>query len=339
MRLKALVVLPLVAVWLTAARAEEVGSELFSTDFTGYETYDGCDGACQNKGSGKCKKCCDGCPATCWEFGVGAVVMTRDDHPGLPLVLDLDATDIDLFNAEDFNMGWKGGPNFWGILHGPGCNDLHFNFFSIDEFNDSVNITPTTGTPPYTLTFAPGTYNGFRATYRSELQSFEVNGRRECSDRIALLAGFRYLNIDEYFAMRADGTAGTPDLLGQIETKNNLYGLQLGLDTRLLRWGCFTVDGLFRAGVAGNDATQICRITNKPTTQGSVDRGSFLGEMIFRGKYCLGDHLSAYGGYQLLWVTGLALAPQQLTLGAQNGIVATDTIFYHGANFGIEFRR
>ena len=342
--------LALAFVLVPAARGNELQfiSESVSADFAGFSGCDEAkDGSCSQKGScdggcgGDCglgclSSCCT--PAQCWEFGAGAVYLSRSLHPNLVMVRDLDAADTDLLNANDFDLGWAAGPNIYGILHGPGCNGLSFNYYSVDEWSDGITLTPTSGTPPYTLNLVPGTFDEYAANYRSELQSLAINGRRVCSDRLALIAGFRYMQIDEQLGISANGTAGTPNAMGTIDTKNNLYAVQVGADATIIRHGRFALDGLFRVGVANNDNSAVCRISTKTVTFPGSDSASFIGEGIFRGKYCFGDHLSAYGGYQLLWLTNLALAPGQLAGSGGASVVDDDSVFYHGANFGIEFR-
>ena len=67
---------------------------------------------------------------------------------------------------------------------------------------------------------------------------------------------------------------------------------------------------------------------------------SFLGEIGVTGSCQLTRHLALRGGYQVMWLTSVALAPNQIPatdfLAAQAGVNTSGTLFCHGANAGLE---
>jgi hypothetical protein len=57
------------------------------------------------------------------------------------------------------------------------------------------------------------------------------------------------------------------------------------------------------------------------------------------GKYMITPHFWLNAGYDLMWVTGLALAPEQMDFSARpSGHLNTGgTVFYHGLTAGFEW--
>ena len=70
---------------------------------------------------------------------------------------------------------------------------------------------------------------------------------------------------------------------------------------------------------------------------------SFVGDLQVAATYHVTERLSARGGYQALWVSGVALAPNQVAVSDPfTGAAAVDadsSVFYHGLFFGLEYRR
>jgi hypothetical protein len=78
------------------------------------------------------------------------------------------------------------------------------------------------------------------------------------------------------------------------------------------------------------------------STNGSVAVGhtSFLGELAIKATYHLTEHWSVYGGYQLMWLEGVALAGDGVAAmySGDSEMIKTGAAFYHGALAGAEFR-
>jgi len=179
------------------------------------------------------------------------------------------------------------------------------------------------------------------ADYRSDLHNGEINLIRCVSENIQLLAGFRYLELDERmnFALI---NAGIP-LDYRVTARNRLAGAQVGSIVQLWQPCChFSLVGIGKAGIYGNDAGQNGNVDTVVANIQVTDRDSqtsFVGELNLLGKWCLNDHISLRGGYNLLWLTDLALASDQLAVSdfaAATGGTATADLFYHGASAGLE---
>ena len=119
---------------------------------------------------------------------------------------------------------------------------------------------------------------------------------------------------------------------------------QLGTDIDFCSGRCFILRGLFSAEVYGNTAhNQVTIGDNVAPSVFANDRtcsASFVGETGLSGRYLLTPGIALRADYRVLWVTGLALAPEQVavtnfTLG--NGIDNDATAFYHGFFVGVDW--
>ncbi len=73
------------------------------------------------------------------------------------------------------------------------------------------------------------------------------------------------------------------------------------------------------------------------------EEAAFVTDMRLEGRYHLTDRAALTLGYQLMWVDGVALAPEQLDFTTDqysgSALNADGTVFYHGAYFGLLFTR
>jgi hypothetical protein len=187
-----------------------------------------------------------------------------------------------------------------------------------------------------------------RMTVRNEttFHSAELNFVRKIKQsRFSTMAGFRYINFDEKFGLNS-----TPDLAAPnhssnylVNAKNDLYGGQLGLKWNSSITNRFGLDFVGKAGIYGNNARQ----TTWMGDEGNIEirnvsmkknKTAFVGELNLGGYYKITEGLSFIGGYNLMWVGDTARAADQLdfTYTAESShLVATDTLFMHGANVGL----
>jgi hypothetical protein len=153
--------------------------------------------------------------------------------------------------------------------------------------------------------------------------------------------GFRALQIDELLLANINGGASTHS----VATGNRLYGVQLGLDALLLDNDCWYVNAVGKVGIYSNSGEQVTTTAGLvgplPLITFTDNQTSFVGEFGINYGYRLTDRLTFLAGYNLLFVTGVALAPDQLAATNINtGVGALDTngsLFYHGLNLGLEY--
>ena len=161
----------------------------------------------------------------------------------------------------------------------------------------------------------------------------------------SLLAGFRYLRLNENFNLNGtDFDEGTSDY--HIRTKNDLYGFQLGARWRR-GYGCWGWEVTGKAGIYGNDCEQQQYVTDFPPPfmlreprhhrDGKV---AFVGELNLNLTYQLTQCWGIRGGYNFMWLNGVALAPDQLdfthTAYSGTGLRNSGAAFLHGASIGVE---
>jgi hypothetical protein len=169
--------------------------------------------------------------------------------------------------------------------------------------------------------------------------------------------GFRYLNLREHLNIYAERdqdptVPASPVEPGvyDIRTSNNLYGLQVGARAR--RWGKrLGWEAAGKAGMFGNDVQQEQYVNDfasggsfprRPLTSAADDKVAFVGELDFTGIYRLTDVWNLRAGYNLIWIAGVALAPDQLdfrgTLPAGDQLSGGGSVFLHGVSCGAEAR-
>ncbi len=185
--------------------------------------------------------------------------------------------------------------------------------------------------------------NSMEFSLRSQLHNAELNVLRDL-EGISLLAGFRYVSWEEQFLIQS--TDSDLDVSQyQVGASNNLYGGQLG--ARLARYNnsCdWELTG--KAGLFGDDARNYQRLTNlngaavvrnSVATNGEV---AFVGDLNLSASCPLNQKCRLRGGYNLMWISGIALAANQLDF--SNGLSSGQRtrldgeVFLHGFNVGLE---
>ena len=213
----------------------------------------------------------------------------------------------------------------------------------------------------------------FRVQNTSEFYSGELNVVRGICDWATLRMGVRYiefndrLEVDELYTPLYNLLISTTD--------NNLIGTQMGADFKLLELGGCGVsgfgsdcgygngDGYGRSGLRGRiaGAGGCCRFRLNamvncgvfynhvkhdpysafigPPLLSEANEVALLGEAGLTAKYRLTDHVAIRGGYHILAIHGVALAPDQI---ATSDVVTETTstkmgsLISHGATLGVE---
>lgn len=278
--------------------------------------------------------CCNYCP--CWTARAGVVYLRRSSNTAIPIIAGAPP-----INSRDVGFDYETGPMFTLIRHGifQSCWDFEATYFGIDSYTGtrtSANATTLFTTP--NINFGP---TPVRTRYDSEFDSAEFNLRRQWNNWVTLLGGFRWINMNETLNTDIGGAANH-----RIDVDNQLYGFQLGADTFLWSRGRFSLEAYGKAGVYGNNSdarTTTAGIGGAvPTFAASQNRAAFVGDLGLTGVYDINNRWSLRGGYQMLWLDGVALAPDQLdNMNVTTGAATVDvgsTAFYHGVNLAAEFR-
>lgn len=169
--------------------------------------------------------------------------------------------------------------------------------------------------------------------------------------------GLRYLSVREQLEIYGERDLeqtsgdfgpvfGTEDGFYNISTRNNLFGPQIG--ARMRHWNDrlgWELSG--KLGAFYNDAAQQQMVVDFPDevlrdTRASGSRFAYLSEVNLTGLFRLTQVWNLRAGYNLIYVGGLALAPDQLdfTGGETSGqrLDRGGSILLHGVNVGLEAR-
>ena len=282
-----------------------------------------------------------------WTVTADALLLKRRTAQSRAILFTpaVNAADVVALNVSDlgfnFEPGFRIGLNRCLV---PGWN-IEVDYFGIDGWTSSV---VRDGNPLILFPPAVMVSNQFAVDYGSDLDSAEVNLCHQFGDRLKLLAGLRWVELHEEF--RVTGLSPSPLLVPRYTTQtgNSMYGLQIGLVEKFFaRCGRWHFNSFFKAGVYANHAKQeTATVGNATPLVTAGDRGnetSFLGEVGLTAMYRLGDHASVRTGYQVTWIDGVALAPDQITFtdvtpnspGAAT-LNARSTLLYHGFHLGLE---
>jgi hypothetical protein len=323
-------------------------------DEADFASLSGCSGGTDCGGCG-CSTSC----ARCWVISAEAVFLDRSEADAVPLIAD-QLSGAEVLDAEDLDLGIAAGTRIriirpqplisWLACH---CWCWEMGYLGIDSWDVSetpmVPSSPVAIGPGFVLPASgPGVL--YEVSYASDLHSWEINLRRDLVPCVAVLAGFRWVELTEDFRM--DEVGLTSQNIYSVNTNNHLYGLQIGSDIWLWSWTSrLHLDALIRAGIYYNRADQS---TVAPVLSPLVglfvdrisardDQTAFLGEIGLVGVWDLSQCLGLRAGYQLMWIDGVALAPEQIPvtdLTAPGSVVldASGSVFYHGATVGLELR-
>ena len=189
------------------------------------------------------------------------------------------------------------------------------------------------------------------ANYSSEVWNWELGVRRQASSDGSILLGFRYMAVNEDFAFRS--VAYDPPKRGiyEIDTRNDLVGVQIGgeqifrVPQHRIRFALFGKAGLFV-----NFHEQQNRLSSR-NADGSLygdirdnesERLSSVLEFGAVATLQLSEHIALRGGYNCIFINGLALAADQLDQSpdrSNSRLFVNDNgdLYLHGPFVGGEF--
>lgn len=241
------------------------------------------------------KPICSACEPL-WNVYIGAVILERSNPAGI----------------DNFDYGWQGYVDVDIRRRVLGDYQLQIRYFGVDRWSEEAD-TPQ---------FGPIAAN-------SNLHSTEVNLRRQWTESLTLLGGFRWIEMGD-FAVDA--------LNNVIDTNNHMYGGQMGAEWLVWdRGGPFTITTGVKAGIYYNRADYDANFG--PIQQSRRRHTAFAGEWDILSRYQVTDRMAIRAGYQLLWLEGVASfdAPQVADVNNGNRVNTNGSPFYHGAVIGAEF--
>ena len=240
----------------------------------------------------------------------------------------------------------------------PDCvHGFEVTWTGIFEWDRSIVFNDPTGS--LTSFFVPrgfpnpvdmtGFENGLVQTQRWEAEywSLEANKTLVGWDVAKLLVGARYIDYDEnyFFTSRSTPALNQFGFMNS-DVQNQMIGIQAGMDL-LYPVGRFAyVDFRTRAGVFLNFAESLVQInSNGRNVVANFDEDEDLAGVFEVGsgyRYQLGEILAIRAGGEILYITGIATAPDQvssvITPRTGRSTQANEDIFVYGVSLGAELR-
>lgn len=284
---------------------------------------------------------------------------------------------VEALNSSQLGQRLAVGPRFGLTYRDDSGLGVELSYFNV------LGLKAATSTGPngqWLVMKAPGTfwqtqdYNYQAMVWEDDtrLHSAEALARFDVSPRITVSAGLRWLQLRDQLT----GTLSQADL-GQplwkvntpgatlsdaipaagsaivvnppfwtTSTTNNLYGIQLGAKAGLWELGRLSLDGVLKAGLYANRASQTTLVSMAKQifpASATATAAALVTEGGLVAKYRLTDSVTLKLGYDALWLSSIALAPNQIqkTATTPSSVRATgvdsrgDTLF-QGLTFGLE---
>lgn len=289
-----------------------------------------------------CCECCD--PLWTFRGGVLFLNLSRPDQR------ELVRCDGNMLDGRDFVFNTQPG---WevGVMRQLGCNwKVEGLYYSLNGWTSTrgpidspdgafVQYINEVGTPDHSTIFG---------RYFSELQDVEINFRYTIRPRTDLLLGVRYMDVGERLFIRNVNLINGDVFEHTITAGNQLVGPQIGLDTEFWSRDRFGLFGTIKAGILGSEARNSADIlvSGVPGGHSAASTGHvvFVGDVRLGAAYQFTQNWAVRGGYQLLWLDGIALASRQVPV-SDPAVTGTATVdaggspFYNGAFVQLEYRR
>ena len=273
----------------------------------------------------------------CWSPAVDAIFLRRSRADSLRLISN-QATGRTVLDAASFEFQHEINPRVQ--LSRPLGNDfgIELSYFGIYNWNSTRNRSGDLvfHGPGFTLGVNPAS---FGVQYSSEMHSAEVNLLRPINECLVLSAGLRYLYFnDNLFADEL--TTPFAEVL-RVDTRNNLFGGQLGGKVLLFDIEeYFRLEGTWNFGLYADQSRQHTSTSFLgPPVGADAWKTAFSAQVGLAGTYRMTEHMVLRFGYQVMWLTGVALAPDQIPvtdLSTTTAAVSTDDLFLDGAHVGLE---
>ncbi|MEX2173849.1 MAG: BBP7 family outer membrane beta-barrel protein [Pirellulaceae bacterium] len=190
-------------------------------------------------------------------------------------------------------------------------------------------------------------------SFQSSFQSAEANIRYWAEMPpgpfdVSYLVGARYLRIHEQFNFLGDVPVPATLNDSQVNTENDLYGVQIGIQGATLLSTRWWIDFDLKGGIYNNQTSVATSfIQNGVETGGFVerDRTAWVGDLSLVANWQMTPQWTFRIGYQAIFVNGLALAPDNTLANAD--LFGTNTarlddsgeLAYHGPIIGLMWIR
>jgi len=291
--------------------------------------------------------CCDlDCRTDCcplWTVAADAIFLRRSAQAQTLLT---DLAGAELLNATDLTFVDRMGVRFEAIRHLQQSDlDIDVVYFGVDgwdsrAFNGGLAVLQADR-------FGGPLVSTAAFTYKSQLHSTEINLCQRVTPWLTPLAGFRW--VEEHDLYEVTGATFATPYTYTSNADNHLYGFQMGAKILFFERpeGRLRVDGLVKGGIYANAADDSVVFNNAGgpfgvlTASDKRDHAAFVGDIGLNLAYRLSESVALRAGYQLLFLQGVALAPNQIPTTDLIGGGPSFTnpfcgVFYHGVQMGLE---
>ena len=285
------------------------------------------------------------CAENQWRGTIDTVLLGRNQKFYGNLVIQSGSPDSVAMSGSNLNFDSATGIRTTFIRDLGGSRSLQISYFDMGDWDseafalglNNLNLPGDLGSlPDFSLTDA------FQAQHSSDMRSFEANVTQQ-NGGMYWLAGFRHMRINEAFKLTSfdlDTFQGAYS----VNTVNSLYGAQIGMQCQR-QSGNVVISVLAKTGVYGNEAkqTSLVQTANGALTYRSKmftdNTVSNISEITINGDIKLTEIIAFRIGFDLLWASDLALAPNQLdfsdTPTSSDFVDTSGSMFMQGAHIGL----
>lgn len=254
-----------------------------------------------------------------------------------------------LLNSAQNDPDWAGGTEVNFQLDFDDATTFEWDWFSVDDWFDRQSVSPGGGPIGTFVNEVIFPITTASTTVSSRIRNMEFNLREKVSDRITLIGGVRFVEyLDSLGVHYGNETFGfSEDVV--INTANRLYGVQIGAQGTLWEGDCWQLDSWLKVGGYGNSAANNSGITSAGippqarTIRADDGHGAFVLDFGVRGSRQFNKYISAFVGYRLMFLDGLALAANQYPgvvgtiAGAPQSITMGNSVLFQGIEAGLTF--
>jgi hypothetical protein len=276
-----------------------------------------------------------------WNAGYDNLAMTRNSGTDRTLLLldNMDGTFTPIFNADQLEFNWDYGGRAHLELIGPSGITYQAEYTRIATF--VTTRTANLGGGNLTLPGPLATFAGFADAdsanffYASAIQTGEFNMIFPFGS-FEFLAGYRYMQVDERAQIATISTGAVASFTA--DSLNVMNGGQVGVLGRWEMFGLVDFDFDAKFAVMGNEARidqEAIDSTGTPVSfpgvvYGSKTRVAYVTELGLQGVIPLGASFSFHAGYNVYFIDGVALAPDQFDFNIGSSADAGTHVHNHG---------
>lgn len=289
---------------------------------------------------------CGNCCTPLWTVNVGTAVLHRSTPRPEDVIQKIYSVSqgwVTALDASEFHFNWDAGLDVSAIRRLDRCqyiDAVDFRYLGVpdSEAETALHVNTQWRTPLSAGGLPAAT---IETSYTSQLNSAEFNVRRESAwCWLTWTAGFRWIALDEEMDLNYRLGHSTRVSTYKYTTDNDLYGGQIGAVAVLLDdCGPWRIESTVKAGLYGNVSNNRFHVFDSFGQHALVasddgNAAAFAGDIGLVASYQLTNHIALQGGYQLLWLQGVAVAGDQPSTASpvtHVGLQNDGSVFYHGA--------